>query len=75
MNDLEYSAGILGTEDNKMTIFYIDEESEHNEFLRAKLELIPREMQILTIDSAFSYEEKKVKVREWIERILRSIVS
>ncbi|QDQ02449.1 hypothetical protein FOH38_19375 [Lysinibacillus fusiformis] len=74
VNDLEYSAGILGTEDNKMLIFLIDEESENNEMIRSKLHLVPMEMQFLTIDNGFSYEEEKLKVKEWIEGILRAIV-
>ncbi|MEK5215964.1 hypothetical protein [Psychrobacillus sp. FSL H8-0487] len=75
VNDLEYSAGILGTEDNKTRIFLIDEESENNEMIRSKLHLLPIEMQLLTIDTGFSYEERKLKVKEWIEQILRVIVS
>lgn len=74
VNDLEYSAAVLGTEDNEMLIYLIDEESENNKTIRSKLHLIPNEMRFLTIDNGFSYEEKKLKVKEWIEGILRAIV-
>lgn len=43
--------------------------------IRSKLHLLPIEMQLLTIDTGFSYEERKLKVKEWIEQILRVIVS
>lgn len=42
--------------------------------IRSKLHLVPMEMQFLTIDNGFSYEEEKLKVKEWIEGILRAIV-
>ena len=73
VNDLEYSARVLATEDIKMKIFLIDEESENNEMIRSKLHLLPTEMQLLIIDNGFSYEEKKLKVKGWIEEILRVI--
>ncbi|MEG0260347.1 MAG: hypothetical protein RR595_13490 [Lysinibacillus sp.] len=74
VNNLEYSAGILGSEDNKKLIFLIDEESENNEMIRSKLHLLPSWMRVLMIDNVFSYEEEKLKVKEWIEGILREIV-
>jgi len=73
VNDLEYSARVLATEDIKMKIFLIDEESENNEMIRSKLHLLPTEMQLLIIDNGFSYEEQKLKVKGWIEEILRVI--
>ena len=73
VNDLEYSASVLATEDNKMSIFLIDEDSNNNEMIRSKLHLLPTEMQLLIIDNGFSYEEQRLKVKEWIEEILRAI--
>lgn len=58
------------TDDEKSEIIFIDANSENNNKIRCKLHLLPSEMQILLINNQLSYEEKEIKVKEWIEQLV-----
>lgn len=71
INGVEYSALVRETADEKSEIIFIDLNSYNKEKIHRQLHLLPEEMQILIIDNRISYEEKEIKVKEWIEQLLR----
>lgn len=54
-------------------ICFLDEEAEANKYIRPHIHRLPSELQYLTLDYQLSYEQRKSKVKSWIEQVLLKV--
>ena len=75
INNKEYSARVYHKLDPKEGLVFLDEEEYSNIELRKKIHLLPQNLHWLTLSLDYTFEEKEVKVRQWIKTIIEHVNS